>query len=113
MKEFILLCGVKLYSNDCIFGIPAAEAAPLTEDVMMKVAHRATGFDSGTSEHQIIFRRWRLGFLIFYGAITSLLGGFVLVADRQGTLVSAAAPLNPAMASTNTMRRANDGRARE
>ena len=80
---------------------------------MMKVAHRATSFDSGASEHQVIFRRWRLGFLIFYGAIASLLGGFALVADRPGAFVSAAAPVHPTMASTNTMRSANDGRVRE
>jgi hypothetical protein len=72
-----------------------------------------SSFDSGASEHQIIFKQWRLGFLIFYGAIASLLGGFALVADRPGTLVSAAAPTNPTMASTNTTRRANDGRGRE
>jgi hypothetical protein len=72
-----------------------------------------SGFDSGASEHQIIFKRWRLGFLIFYGAIASLLGGFALVADRPGTFVSAAAPTNPTMASTNTMRRANEGRVQE
>jgi hypothetical protein len=42
-------------------------------------------FDSGVSEHRIIFRQWRLGFLIFYGAIASLLGGFALVADRPGS----------------------------
>jgi hypothetical protein len=83
------------------------------ENVMMKITHRATGFDSGASEHRIIFRRWRVGFLIFYGAIASLLVGFALVTDRQGTFVSAAAPTNPTMALTNTMRSANDGRVRE
>jgi hypothetical protein len=72
-----------------------------------------SAFDSGASEHQIIFKQWRLGFLIFYGAIVSLLGGFALVADRPGTLISAAAPTHPAMASTNTMRHANEGRARD
>jgi hypothetical protein len=72
-----------------------------------------SSFNSGASEHRIIFKQWRLGFLIFYGAIASLLGGFALVADRPGTFVSAAAPTNPTMASTNTMRRANDGRAQE
>jgi hypothetical protein len=72
-----------------------------------------SGFDSGDSEHQIIFRQWRLGFLIFYGAIASLLGGFALLADPPGTFISAAAPTNPTMASTNTMRRANKGRVRE
>jgi hypothetical protein len=71
------------------------------------------GFDSGASEHQIIFRQWRLGFLIFYGAIASLLGGFALVADRPGTFIGAAAPTSPTMASTNTMQRANEGRMRE
>jgi hypothetical protein len=70
-------------------------------------------FDSGTSEHQIIFKQWRLRFLIFYGAIVSLLGGFALVADRPGTLLGATAPTNPTMASTNTMRHANEGRARD
>jgi hypothetical protein len=72
-----------------------------------------SSFDSGASEHQMIFKRWRLGFLIFYGAIASLLGGFALVADRPGTFVSAAAPTNPTMASTNNMRRANEGRVQE
>jgi hypothetical protein len=72
-----------------------------------------SGFDSGASEHQIIFKRWRLGFLIFYGAIASLLGGFALVADRPGAFVSAGAPTYPTMVSTNTMQRANDGRVRE
>ena len=72
-----------------------------------------SGFDGGASEHQIIFQQWRLGFLIFYGAIALLLGGFALVADRPGTLISVAAPINPTMASTNTMRHANEGRVRE
>jgi hypothetical protein len=72
-----------------------------------------SSFDSGASEHQIIFKQWRLGFLIFYGAIASLLGGFALVADRSGMIVSAATPTNPTMASTNATRRANEGRGRE
>jgi hypothetical protein len=72
-----------------------------------------SSFDSGASEHQIIFKQWRLGFLIFYGAMASLLGGFALLADRPGTFISAATSTNPAMASTNTMRRANEGRVRE
>jgi hypothetical protein len=71
-----------------------------------------SSFDSGASEHRIIFKQWRLGFLIFYGAITSLLGGFALVADRPGTFI-VAAPTNPTMASTNTMRHADEGRVRE
>ncbi len=71
-----------------------------------------SGFDSGASEHQVIFKQWRLGFLIFYGALASLLGGFALVADRPGTFVSTAAPTNPTMVSTNTMR-ANEGRVAE
>jgi hypothetical protein len=72
-----------------------------------------SSFDNGASEHQIVFRQWRLGFLIFYGAIASLLGGFTLAADRPGTFISEAARTNPTMASTNTMRRANEGRVRE
>jgi hypothetical protein len=63
-------------------------------------------FDSGASEHQIAFRQWRLGFLIFYGTIALLLGGFALVADRPGTFLSAAAPTHPTMAATNAMRHA-------
>jgi hypothetical protein len=76
--------------------------------VIPKTEKMSDSFDSGASEHQIIFKQWRLGFLIFYGAIASLLGGFVLVADRPETFVSAAAPTNPTMASTNTMRRVNE-----
>ena len=72
-----------------------------------------SSFDGGASEHQMIFKRWRLGFLIFYGAIASLLGGFAVVADRPGMFVNAAAPTNPTMASTNTVRRTNEGRVRE
>jgi len=72
-----------------------------------------SSFHSGASEHQIIFKQWRLGFLIFYGAIASLLGGFALVADRTGMFISAAAPTSPTMASTNTMRRVDEGRVRE
>ena len=72
-----------------------------------------SGFDNGDSEHQIIFKQWRLGFLMFYGAMALLLGGFALVADRPATFISAAAPANPTMASTNIMRRANEGRLRE
>jgi hypothetical protein len=72
-----------------------------------------SSFDSGASEHQIIFKQWRLGFLVFYGVIASLLGGFALVADHPGTFISVAAPTNPTMASTNTMRHANEGRVRE
>jgi hypothetical protein len=72
-----------------------------------------TSFDNGASEHRIIFRRWRLGFLFFYGAIASLLGGFALVADRPGTFISAATPINPTLASTGVMRRTNEGRVKE
>ncbi|MEI9924541.1 MAG: hypothetical protein WDN50_14315 [Bradyrhizobium sp.] len=69
-------------------------------------------FRQRASEHQMIFKQWRLGFLIFYGALASLLGGFALLADRPGTFVSTAAPTNPTMVSTNTMR-ANEGRVAE
>jgi hypothetical protein len=70
-------------------------------------------FGRGASEDQIVFKQWRLGFFIFYGAIASLLGGLAMVADRPGTFVSAAAPTNPTIASTDTMRRPNEGRVRE
>ena len=71
-----------------------------------------SSFDSGASEHQIIFKRWRLGFLIFYGAIASLLGGFALVADRPGMFISAATPTNPdGLNEQHTTR--NEGGVRE
>jgi hypothetical protein len=37
-------------------------------------------------EDEIVLRRWRLRFFIFYGAIALLLvGGLAIVADRPGT----------------------------
>jgi len=47
-------------------------------------------------EDQIAFRRWRLGFFVFYGALFSLLVTFAVVADRRETSISAAAQMNPA-----------------
>jgi hypothetical protein len=54
-------------------------------------------------EDQIVFRRWRLGLFVFYGA--ALLIGGLAVADRPRTLISAEAPANPAMASASDIRR--------
>jgi hypothetical protein len=55
-------------------------------------------------EEQIVFRRWRLGLFVFYGAAALLIGGLALV-DRPRTLISAEAPANPAMASASDIRR--------
>jgi hypothetical protein len=70
-------------------------------------------FRSAASEDQIVSKQWRLGFFIFYGAMASLLGGLAMVSDRPGTFISAAAPTNPTIASTDTMQRLDEGRARE
>src|ERR1700688_3429574 len=59
----------------------------------------------GVPEDQLVFRQWRVGFFIFYGATVLLLGGLAVVADRPGTFTSAAAPTNPAIASADTIRR--------
>ena len=63
-------------------------------------ARDENGFRPGIPEDQVAFRRWRLGFFIFYGAIALLLGGLATVVDRPGALVSAAAPANQTIAST-------------
>ncbi len=48
-------------------------------------------------EDEISFRRWRLGFIAFYGAAALLLGGLAVTADRPATLASTAAPPNSAI----------------
>ena len=50
-------------------------------------------------------RRWRLGFVIFYGAAVLLLGGIAATVERVGSLTSAATPTNPEIASADTPRR--------
>ncbi len=66
---------------------------------------RNVGHESGLrhdiSEDRLTFRRWKIGFLVFYGAITLLLGGLAVAVDRPETFVSAAMQDNPAKASTN------------
>jgi hypothetical protein len=59
----------------------------------------------GVPEDQLVFRQWKLGFFIFYGAIVLLLGGLAIIADRPGMFTSAAAPTSPAIASADTVRR--------
>jgi hypothetical protein len=87
---------------------------PETESTHLPGNHPAkTNVRPGIPEDQVAFRRWRLGFFIFYGAIASLLGGLAMVADRPGTFISAAAPTNPTLASTSPMRLSNEGRIRE
>ena len=69
-----------------------------------------SGFRPDIAEDQITFRRWRLGFVVFYGALISLLGGIAVVVDRPGTFVSAAAHKDPPAASTNLKPRLAQGR---
>jgi hypothetical protein len=65
-------------------------------------------FPPRAPEDEIVFRRWRLGFFVFYGATALLLvGGLAAIADRPGTITTAAAPAHPAIASTAAIRRRN------
>jgi hypothetical protein len=52
---------------------------------------------------QIVFRKWRRGFFMFYGAIALLLGAFAVVADRPGISDSAARQGTAAIASADTV----------
>jgi hypothetical protein len=58
-------------------------------------------------EDQIVFRRWRRGFFIFYGATVLLLGALAVIADRPGTSDSAATPSTAAIASADIFRRSH------
>jgi hypothetical protein len=59
-------------------------------------------------EDEIVFRRWRLGFFVFYGAMALLLvGGLAAIADRPGTITTAATAAYPAIASTAAKRPRN------
>jgi hypothetical protein len=75
---------------------------------------RSVGNESGLlcniTEDQATFRRWKTGFLVFYGAIISLLAGLAVAVDRPETSVSAAMHDNPAKASTNLQPRLAQGR---
>ena len=57
---------------------------------------------------EILIGRWRLGLFAFYTAIALMLvGGFAVVADRPGTIISASAPTNPTIASSDPERHRN------
>jgi hypothetical protein len=43
-------------------------------------------------EDEISFRRWRLGFIVFYSAAALLLGGLAVTADRLSMVASTASP---------------------
>jgi len=91
---------------------------PARTEVLQGARRSESGFRPGIPEDRISFRRWRLGFFIFYGAMISLLAGFAALAERPGTFVSAAAQMNPSTpavtGSTNSMRRhAADDRMRK
>jgi hypothetical protein len=61
--------------------------------------------EPGAAEDQVIFRRWRMGFFIFYAATILLLGALGVVADRPDTSASAAASANSTMASADAIKR--------
>jgi hypothetical protein len=44
-------------------------------------------------EDEISFARWRLGFIVFYGAAALLLGGLAVTADRLAMVASTASPV--------------------
>jgi hypothetical protein len=48
-------------------------------------------------QDEISYSRWRLGFLVFYGAAALLLGGLAMTADRPETFASTAAPAGSAI----------------
>jgi hypothetical protein len=54
-------------------------------------------------EDQIVFRQWRRGFFVFYGAIALLLGALAVIADRPGISDSAATQGTAAIASADTV----------
>jgi hypothetical protein len=54
-------------------------------------------------EDQIVFRRWRRGFFVFYGAVALLLGVLAAIADRPGTSDRVATQSTAAIASADTI----------
>jgi len=65
-------------------------------------------FPRRAPEDEIVVRRWRLGFFVFYGAMALLLvGGLAAIADRPGTITTTAAPTYSATASTAVKRPGN------
>jgi hypothetical protein len=55
-------------------------------------------------EDELVFKRWRLRFFIFYGAVALLISGLAVV-DRPRAFISAGVSANPAIASANDIRR--------
>jgi hypothetical protein len=53
---------------------------------------------------QIVFKQWKRGFFIFYGAIVLLGGGFAAIADLPGRSSGAAAPIHQTMASVDIIK---------
>ena len=55
-------------------------------------------------EDQIAFRRWRRGFIIFYGAMALLLGALAVAVDRSGAITAEATTAKPPIAVAATQR---------
>jgi hypothetical protein len=53
-------------------------------------------------DDQAAFRRWRIGFFAFYGAVALLLAGLATIADRLATITTASARIGPATAAVDT-----------
>jgi hypothetical protein len=66
-----------------------------------------SGIQRKYPEDQTVFRKWRLGFFVFYGAVALLLGGLAVIAERPGTITTVAARLNPPTAATDPGRHQN------
>jgi hypothetical protein len=61
------------------------------------------GSQARTGEDHIVFRQWRRGFFIFYGATALLLGALAVIADRPGTSDMAARQSTTTIASAGTV----------
>jgi len=58
-----------------------------------------------SKEDETSFRRWRIGFFVFYGVTAMLLGGLAVATDRQATFANVTKSNNPALASADLSKR--------
>lgn len=56
------------------------------------------------TDDQIVYKQWKCGFFIFYGAIVLLMGGFATIADRPDMSSMAAAPIHQTTASADIIK---------
>ena len=89
-----------------------SDRASHSQDVQLDVSYpryawRRSGFRSQSPEDQVVFRRWRLAFLVFYSTVALLAGGLVVIANHRGTITSAVAPPSPAITLSDASRHPN------